>query len=83
MGTKNNPGSFDCYSKALPDEPVFVLLARDPGFERLVMEWARDREFAVACGERPDTDLAMVEEAYKCARAGAEWRHKNNGAWRN
>jgi hypothetical protein len=30
MGTKSNPGPFDCYAKAEPDEPMFVLLARDP-----------------------------------------------------
>ena len=29
MGTKNNPGQFDCYRNAEPDEPMFVLLARD------------------------------------------------------
>jgi hypothetical protein len=40
MGTKNNPGEFDCYSKALPDEPMFVLLARDPRSVQLVRMWA-------------------------------------------
>lgn len=39
MGTKNNPGKFDCYDAALPDEPMFVLLARDP----VVREWVRRR----------------------------------------
>ena len=29
MGTKNNPGKFDCYEHAKPDEPMFVLLGRD------------------------------------------------------
>lgn len=29
MGTKNNPGTFDCYANAAPDEPMFVLLGRD------------------------------------------------------
>lgn len=29
MGTKNNPGAFDCYANAEPDEPMFVLLGRD------------------------------------------------------
>ena len=28
MGTKNNPGRFDCYGNAEPDEPIFVLLGR-------------------------------------------------------
>lgn len=39
MGTKENPGKFDCYSKAAPDEPMFVLLARDPSAPYLVMAW--------------------------------------------
>lgn len=30
MGTKNRPGTFDCYAAAGPDEPLFVLLGRDP-----------------------------------------------------
>ena len=29
MGTKRNPATYDCYDKAEPDEPLFVLLARD------------------------------------------------------
>lgn len=29
MGTKNNPGEFDCYANAAPDEPMFILLGRD------------------------------------------------------
>lgn len=40
MGTKNNPGSFDCYEKAEPDEPMFVLLARDPRAANLARLWA-------------------------------------------
>ena len=30
MATKNNPGKFDCYTNAEPDEPMFILLGRDP-----------------------------------------------------
>jgi hypothetical protein len=30
MGTKNNPGSYDGHKAAESDEPMFVLLARDP-----------------------------------------------------
>jgi hypothetical protein len=40
MGTKNNPGKFDCYTKAEPDEPMFVLLGRDPSAHLLVELWA-------------------------------------------
>ena len=40
MATKNNPGKFDCYDKAEPDEPMFVLLARDARAPLLVELWA-------------------------------------------
>ena len=25
MGTKNEPGEFDCYAAAEPDEPMFII----------------------------------------------------------
>lgn len=40
MGTKNHPGEIDCYAKAHPDEPLFVLLARDSLAPSLVRQWA-------------------------------------------
>jgi hypothetical protein len=82
MGTKSSPGAFDCYDKALPDEPVFVLLARDPSFYDLVMEWAQRRREAVTKGDKPASDMAAANEAAKCALAGREWRRANDGAWR-
>lgn len=74
MGTKNNPGTFDCYVKALPDEPLFVLLARDPAASDLVEAWARIRDGMIASGERPMSDAEMVREARACAEAMREWR---------
>lgn len=82
MGTKNNPGQFDCYDAALPDEPMFVLLARDPDFALRVRKWAFNRQRAVECGERPLSDMELVREAIECASAGANWRRQNMGAWR-
>jgi len=82
MGTKNNPGQFDCYNNALPDEPMFVLLARDPTFYRLVRKWADYRHDDVMSGVRPRDDMRMISEAYDCAVAGREWRRENNGIWR-
>ena len=38
MRTKNVPSKFDCYVHALPDEPMFTLLGRDPEFKSLVTE---------------------------------------------
>ena len=42
MGTKNNPGEFDCYTAAEPDEPLFVLRANDELAPNLVRFWATD-----------------------------------------
>jgi len=83
MGTKDNPGDFDCYGNALPDEPMFILLARDPDFYRLVMEWVNRRSADIRCGARPETDWQMVYEAQQCALDGEHWRRINNGKWRN
>lgn len=62
MGTKNNPGQFDCYANAAPDEPMFVLLGRDRHAAGLVQLWALLRARA---GEDP----AIVTEALECAKA--------------
>jgi len=62
MGTKNNPGDFDCYANAEPDEPIFVLLGRDRHAPSLVRLWALLRS---AEGE----DEAKVSEALACAAA--------------
>lgn len=67
MGTKNNPGKFDCYENAEPDEPMFVLLARDKFAPELVEQWAYRRKMD---GE----DHHKVQEARDCAAAMREWR---------
>ena len=67
MGTKSKPGKFDCYANAHPDEPMFILLGRDPGAAELVEAWAARRE-----AERGPS--AKVEEARECARAMRKWR---------
>lgn len=72
MGTKNNPGSFDCYENAEPDEPMFVLLARDKHAPMLVDLWAMMREL-------DDEDPLKVREAYECAAAMRRWRKLNKG----
>lgn len=82
MGTKLKPGAFDCFRNALPDEPMFILLARDPWAPKLVEDWAMYRENMVAAGNRPPTDKAMVTEARTCAHAMGIWRTMNDGRWR-
>lgn len=66
MGTKRRPGAYDCYGKAEDDEPMFVLLARDPLAPRLVEQWAELREATRGPG-------AKVDEARACAAAMAVW----------
>jgi hypothetical protein len=51
MGTKNNPAAYDCYANAWPDEPMFILLARDPDAASIVRLWAGMRAHRVAAAE--------------------------------
>lgn len=69
MGTKNNPEDFDCYANAEPDEPMFILLGRDPMAPYLVELWAQFREDQ---NEHP----AKVYEARRCAAAMRDWLKK-------
>lgn len=82
MGTKINPGVYDCYSNALPDEPMFILLARDPMAPEIVQMWASTRRAAIVNGNRPQSDSAMVDEAEALAKQMIEWRKANDGKWR-
>lgn len=97
MGTKQHPGSFDCLAAALPDEPMFVLLARDPLAGFLVSIWSKvrygDWEAAHAVFDamlsragppyiaEPDVDKAG--EAIDCAMSMFAWRAENDGRWRD
>lgn len=74
MGTKNNPGSYDCYAAAEPDEPMFVLLARDPMAPQLVRNWAMIRAQQVEQGIKPAEDMAKANEAKLCAAQMEQWR---------
>lgn len=67
MGTKANPAPCDCYANAAPDEPLFVLLARDKHAPALVWLWAAMREID---GEPED----VIREARECALAMAQYR---------
>lgn len=72
MGTKNEPGQFDCYANAEPDEPMFILLARDPLAPLMVEIWAQLRAEAST-----EDDQALIEEAQECADSMREWRGAN------
>ncbi|HVB68010.1 MAG TPA: hypothetical protein VNE67_09165 [Acetobacteraceae bacterium] len=82
MGTRNNPGEFDCYGRALPDEPLFTLLARDVDYAAVVCEWASRRLHRIARGEAPFSDINLVIEALQTGVQGSDWRGANMGKWR-
>jgi hypothetical protein len=74
MGSKNEPGKYDCYANAEPDEPMFVILARDPSAPELVEQWAIRRVNLISEGKKPESDYALVEEARECADKMRQWR---------
>lgn len=43
MGTKTDPGKYDCHGKAADDEPLFTLRAKDPIAPYLVELWRQLR----------------------------------------
>lgn len=68
MGTKRNPGRFDCYANAEPDEPIFVLLGRDAAAGATVREWIANRRLLYP--KDADTqELAKWDEAEQCVAA--------------
>lgn len=72
MGTKNNPGRYDCYANAHPDEPMFVLLGRDRFGASIVRLWAAVRETL-------RDDAQKVAEARTCADAMQVWATQKRG----
>lgn len=69
MGTKNNPGNYDCYANADPDEPMFVLLGRDRSAPSLVEAWADARAHNSPSVE----EIRKIEEARACAESMRAW----------
>lgn len=72
MGTKKDPGKYDCYANAEEDEPMFVLLARDERAPALVEAWAH-------ASEKKGTAPEKVAEARKCAKDMRAWRAARKG----
>jgi hypothetical protein len=91
MSTKNNPGEWDCYSKAEPDEPMFVLLARDESAHLLVLAWAHARmgnsQQAIHCvmtasqigKHKPAPDIRKINEAMDCVHRMVDWLSARQG----
>lgn len=72
MGTKNNPGNYDCYANAAPDEPMFILLGRDKHAALLVRLWALMRH-------RDGESALKIEEALRCAEQMDTWLRVEKG----
>jgi hypothetical protein len=70
MGTKANPGKYDCLKNLAEDEPFFVLRAQDVLAAGLVDLWA---DKAVYAGRTP---IEKIDEARRCAAAMREWPKK-------
>jgi hypothetical protein len=64
MGTKNSPAAHDCYASALPQEEMFVLLARDFCAPALIRSWCGLR---IGLGLNGALDPQIIE-AFKCAQ---------------
>lgn len=80
MGSKNEPGKYDCYANAESDEPMFILLARDVAAPETVEAWANARVCLIQAGDKPQSDIAIVKEARECADKMRAWRAANRPA---
>lgn len=71
MGTITDEG---CHTVALPDEPIFTLLARDPCGPEVIRYWITLREAMIGRGEKPEDDHQKLEDAAKVAQDMVTWR---------
>lgn len=62
MGTKAEPGRFDCYGKAEADEPIFTLLGRDPAAPKLIRDWVHHHQDAKTDGAKLLEALAVADD---------------------
>jgi hypothetical protein len=72
MSTKTNPGKFDCYANAGPNEQLFTLREHDPLAPFLISIWASIRMGDTeAAGVKFNTMIHKVAPRY-CAEPDAE-----------
>lgn len=72
--TKTHPGMFRCYEAALPDEPMFVILGRDPAGPATLEFWAQERVRQQKVHERDDQD--RIKAAIDEAKDMQDWRSR-------
>lgn len=63
-----------CFYRALDDEPVFVLLARDPCAAETVRYWVTLRQALIGRGEKPLEDHETLASALRDAQTMVVWR---------
>lgn len=69
MTTKANPGPNACYDRALPDEPLFTLLGRDPTAPFVVLFWMQLRNLMFGVSDQ-------ILEAGQCVEEMRNWAVK-------
>ena len=67
MGTRVNPGKFDCLNKVHPNEPIFILRGNDKLAPSLIAAWT-DR------AEQGGCRIEKVHEARQCAQDMLAWQ---------
>lgn len=81
--TKQSEMINGCFAAAKHDEPIFVLLARDPSAPALVRDWAHRREIEINACRRPSSDMEKVKAARDTADQMEHWRVDHDGEWRS
>lgn len=71
-----------CFKSAMPDEPAFILLARDESAPKLVRQWAAIRQSLISAGLKPKSDQQQIDEAFVLAEQMEAWRRDADEAWR-
>jgi hypothetical protein len=79
--TKAKPSPEGCYARALPDEPMFILLGRDRCAPDAIRRWADERT-RLAIEEDWSEDPERITDAVDTADAMERWRVEHEGAWR-
>jgi hypothetical protein len=82
MGTKLQELRDGCFARAMDDEPMFVLLARDEQAPTRVRDWATQRKSDVSLGRKPASDMDQVNYAFQLADQMEAWRLEHDGKWR-
>lgn len=78
METLRNPNpDHGCLTKALADEPMFILLARDPAAPAAIRRWAKYRR-----KWRPEEE-DQIATAEQDALDFEDWRDEHQGEWKN